>query len=348
MSEATGRKRNRRRHGATLGLSFAVAVFGVILPAAAGAETVKIGTSKLLAYVAVPIMIEKGFLAAEGLTPELVTFDSAEPITVAVVSGDVDFGIGGLSAAFYNLAGQGQLRMLAGGGREMPGFYNFAFLVSNRAATAGLRSLKDLPGHTIGVTQLGSALQYGLGRVVEKYHLDLASIRVSPLQSNSNLISALTGGQLDAAVMPGAPAQPAIERGDLKRLGWVGDEVPGIQNNVAFTSTHTIADRPELVARFMRAYRKAARYYHDAVADADEHRHDGPNLAEIVAILAKFANLSPDNAKASLPWVDAEARLDIADIRHQIAWFKSQGMIKGEVDADALIDKRYVVPLPEH
>jgi NitT/TauT family transport system substrate-binding protein len=320
----------------------------VFAPGRSGAEDIKIGTSRLLAYVTVPIMVDKGFLAAEGLNAELAVFDSAQPITVAVVSGDVDFGIGGLSAAFYNLAGQGQLRILAAGGREMPGFYNFAFLVANRAEAAGLRSLTDLPGHTVGVTQLGTALQYALGRVAEKYSLDLAVIRVSALQSNSNLISALTGGQLDAAVMPGAPAQPVIERGDIKRIAWVGDEVPGIQNNLAFTVTRTLTERPDLVARFLRAYRKAAQLYHDAVADENEKRRDGPNLPELVAILAKFANLSLADAKAALPWIDAEARLDLGDIRHQIAWYKSQGMIKGEVDADALIDKRFVVPLPEH
>ena len=339
----------RRGREAPRWLCFAAALaLYAVSSGLAHAEHIVIGTSRLLAYVAVPIMIEKGFLTAEGLDAELATFDSAQPITTAVVSGDVDFGVGGLSAAFYNLAGQGQLRVLAGGGREMPGFYNFAILVSNRAATGGLASLKDLPTHMVGVTQLGSTLEYALGRVVEKYGLDLSTIRVTALQSNSNLFSALTGGQLDAAVMPGAPAAPLIARGDIKRIAWIGDEVPGIQNNTAFTSTRTANERPELVERFLRAYRKAARFYHDAVADRNEQRRDGANFSEVVAILAKFASLSLDDAKASLPWVDGDGRPDIGDIRHQIAWFKSQGMIKGAVDADAFIDKRYVVQLPAH
>ncbi len=186
------------------------AALGCFAGQAAAEDTIKLATSRLLAYTAVPIMLDKGFLAAEGLKVELVTFDSAQPITVAVVAGDADFGVGGLSAAFYTLAGEGQLRILAGGTREMPGFYNFNFLASNRAAAAGLKSVKDLSGHTVGVTQLGTALEYSLGLAAEKYGLDLKTIRVSGLQSNSNVLSALTGGQLDAAVMPGGPSQPLV------------------------------------------------------------------------------------------------------------------------------------------
>jgi NitT/TauT family transport system substrate-binding protein len=323
------------------------AVIGFCAGQAAAEDTIKLATSRLLAYTAVPIMLDKGFLAAEGLKVELVTFDSAQPITVAVVAGDADFGVGGLSAAFYTLAGEGQLRILAGGTREMPGFFNFNFLASNRAAAAGLKSVQDLSGHTVGVTQLGTALEYSLGLAAEKYGLDLKTIRISGLQSNSNVLSALTGGQLDAAVMPGGPSQPLVAKGEVQRLAWVGDVTPGIQNNVAFASAKIAQERPDLVDRFMRAYRKAARLYHDAVADANEQRRDGPGLPELVPILAKFASISVEQARGALPWIDRDGRVDLADMRHQIAWFRAQGLMKNDVDIDAITDRRVAVALPK-
>jgi hypothetical protein len=100
------------------------------------------------------------------------------------------------------------------------------------------------------------------------------------------------------------------------------------------------------VTRFLRAYRKAARLYHDAVADEREQRRDGPDLPALVATIGKFAKLSPADTIAALPWIDGAARVDAADIRHQIAWFRAQGMIKGEADADTLIDRRYATVLP--
>jgi hypothetical protein len=33
-------------------------------------------------------------------------------------------------------------------------------------------------------------------------------------------------------------------------------------------------------------------------------------------------------------------------VLHQIAWYKSQGMLKDSVNGNDIIDKRYAVPLP--
>jgi len=43
---------------------------------------------------------------------------------------------------------------------------------------------------------------------------------------------------------------------------------------------------------------------------------------------------------------DPEARIDFADVRRQIAWFKAQNMLKPEVQADQILDPRFAVPLP--
>ena len=50
---------------------------------------------------------------------------------------------------------------------------------------------------------------------------------------------------------------------------------------------------------------------------------------------------------SALPYFDPEGRLDVKDVLHQIDWYRSQGMIKGEFDDKSVIDMRYVVPLPE-
>lgn len=212
--------------------------------------------------------------------------------------------------------------------------------------TAGLKTIKDLPGHTVGVTQLGTSLEYTLGLVAEKYQLDFASMRVMAMQSNTNLMAAIVGGQLDAAVAPGGVAQKAITSGEAQRLAWVGDVAPGGMNNIAFTSTRIANERPDLVRKFLRAYRKAARFYHDAVADENEHRRNGPHLDAIVASLAKFGRLSQEQTREALPWIDRDGRVDVADVKHQIAWYRSLGMIKGEVDAEKLIDRRYAEAMP--
>jgi len=66
----------------------------------AHAETIKVGLSRLLGYPAVPIGVERGYFKAQGIDVEMVFFDSAQPISVGVASGDIDFGVSGMSAGF--------------------------------------------------------------------------------------------------------------------------------------------------------------------------------------------------------------------------------------------------------
>jgi NitT/TauT family transport system substrate-binding protein len=332
------------RWAATAGaIGFAAAV--TIAPTKA--ETVKVGISKLLSYPGVPIAIERGYFKEQGIDAEMVFFDSAQPIAVGVASGGVDFGVAGLSAGFYTLAAQGQLRLIAGSAGEQPGFYNLTFLASNKAYEGGLKSVKDLPGHDVAITQLGTSLHYSIGLAAEKFGFPLSAIAIKPLQSNSNVASALTGGTVAVGVMPGTPTLGLVQKGEIKRLGWVGDLTPGWTGSALFTSTKTANDRGDLVKRFLVAYRKALHDYHDAFATADEKRKDGPTAPAIIALLAKFTDTAPEDIDRATPYIDADGRVDNADIARQIAWYKSQNLLRGEVNADVLVDSRYAIPLPK-
>jgi NitT/TauT family transport system substrate-binding protein len=312
----------------------------------ASAEAIKIGVVRTLAVGPIFVADNRGYFHDEGFDATIVYFDAAQPIAIAAASGDIDFGVTGMSAAFYSLAGQGVLKIIAAGNREMPGFKNAGYVVSNHAYDAGFTSLKQLAGRTVAVTQVGSQLHYDLGLAAEKYHIDLKDIRIAALQSNTNMSSALAGGQADLGVFPVTPAMQLLSRGDAKLLGWVGDEVPYGQPNTAFTSTKIANDNRPMVERFLRAFKKGARDYHDAFADAQEQRRDGPTAPAVLALLAKYTQQSVSDIQVAIPWLDAELRLDSQDIRHQVDWFRAQGELKTPVNAADMIDKRYVVALP--
>src|SRR5262249_14104287 len=124
--------------------------------AQAQAESVKVGLSKLISYPGVPTAIQRGYFKEQNPDAQMVFFDSAQPISVGVASGDIDFGVSGLSAGFYSLASQGQLKIIAASAGEAPGFYNLTFVASNKAYDGGFKSVKDLPGHDVAITQLGT------------------------------------------------------------------------------------------------------------------------------------------------------------------------------------------------
>ncbi len=201
-------------------------------------------------------------------------FDAAEPVAVATASGDIDFGITGLTAGLYALASQ--LRIISGHLQEHPGFHANAIVASNQAYEAGLKSVKDLAGHSVGVTQIGSSLHYSVALVAEKSGIALDSLRIVPLQSNANVASAVSGGQLDAAATLGNFASPAIARGAVKLLAWAGDIAPW-QFGALITSAKMTRDHPDIGEALPRPRCITAQHdYHDAFTAPDGKRQDQP------------------------------------------------------------------------
>jgi len=329
-------------------LFWAMAIFAAFLWLSphAQAEAIKIGSTKIASGGPVFIAIDKGYFAEEGLDAEMVFFAASLPVAVATVSGDIDFGSAGLTAALYHLGGQGQLRIIAANARDAAGFPLYAFIASNKAYEAGLKSYKDVAGKSVALGEVGAPAHYTLSLVTAKHGVDLKTVRVLPMQAIVNVISAVTGAQADAAVTPASAVLPAIQKGDVQLIGYPGDEVP-TQGGAMIITTKTADERGELVRRYLRGLRKGARAYHDAFIGPDEKPRMGPTAPEMLAIIAKYTQQPTEQIERALAYVDGDARLDVKDVLRQIAWYKSEGMIKGEVDGDKIIDKRYVVPLPE-
>src|SRR5829696_5827016 len=93
-----------------------------LAPALAQAKTIRLGVLRLASAGAVFIATEKGYFKDEGLQVELKFFDAAQPIAVAVTTGDADFGVTAFTGGFYNLAGKGALKIIAAQAKEAKGY----------------------------------------------------------------------------------------------------------------------------------------------------------------------------------------------------------------------------------
>ncbi len=323
-------------------LLLAAALLALAAPARA-ADQVKVGLLKFSTNGPTFIAIDKGYFAAQGIEPSLVYFDAAQPIAVAAVSGAIDIGVTGVAAGFYNLAGKGALAIIAAQSREEPGYNNNAILVSNHAWDAGLRGWKDLAGHSVGVTTVGSPTHYAIAIIAEKEGIPLDSIRVLPLQTNSNQVSALAGGQVDAAVIPAQPAIGMLQRKDAHLLGWAGDEVSW-QLGAIFVKKSMIAERRPLLVKYVAAYRRAAREFYDAFLNRgpDGKPAPGPEAAALLPILAKYLGQTPEQVQQGIAFVDPDGRLLVKDIERQVAWYQAHGMVDKDVDPASILDLSFV------
>lgn len=330
-----------------------VAVAAFVLPlalaatGAAAAETIRFGVSKIANNAPVAVAIAKGYFAAEGLDPQLTFFESQAPVAVAVGSGSLDFGDAAETAALYNLAAGGRARVIASGANEAPTFHSLALVASNQAYAAGLKTPKDLPGHSFALTQMGTGLQYNLNQLAKKVGFDVNTLKLMPLQSNPNIASALSGGRADAAVFDSTNAQPLIDKGEVKLLGWVGDLAGYAPAYLVFASRDMVDNHGETVKKFLAAMRKAYHDYYDAFTDEKGLRKDGPTADATLAMIAKFLDQAPDKVKLGLPEIDRDGRVDMPAVQDQIDWYRSIGAIKGELSATTVVDERYATKLPE-
>jgi hypothetical protein len=59
--------------------------------------------------------------------------------------------------------------------------------------------------------------------------------------------------------------------------------------------------------------------------------------------MAKFTGAPVATIAKTIAYVEPQGRIDKASIVDQIAWYKSQNLMKGDVDAAQLIDSRYAL-----
>lgn len=326
-----------------LTLVFAV---GVLAAFPAGAQPkatpVKVGVLKLTSSTPIFVGVEKGFFKEFGVEPELVYFQAAAPIATALAAGQLDVGATGLTAALYNIVlGGEKLWIVADKGREWPGYPLVAIVVQKELWDGGVRSIKDLKGKRIGVTQLGSTFHYHLGHILEKDGLGLSDVKIVPLQAMPATMEALKGKQVDAILVPQPFPGAAEAQGFGKIMAWAGDLYPW-QIATIFYSQKLAADRERAVA-FMKGYVKASRYYFDAaLVQKDGRAVQGEHYDEVVGITARYTGARPEIIKLGFPFQDRNGRLLVTDIERQVAWWTANGFMKKTLPLKNIVDTSFV------
>ena len=324
----------------------AMAATAVAAPARAGAP-IRLGVLRTVSPAPFYIAHSRGLFAAQGVEVEFKFFQAAQPIAAAAVAGDIDVGVTALTGGFFALAGKGELQVIGGGLHETKGFDLTAVLVSRQAYDAGLTSLDKLPGHSFGITQFGSSFHYMLGQLAVARKFDIKSVTVRPVQQVPNMVAAVRSGQVDATMAIASMARPLEAAGEAKIIGWVGDHVP-YQITALFATAPMIATRADDLQKFCRAYQAGVAAYRAAFLRFDaagKPIYDGATDAAIADITKYVFTGDPAAAskiKAGIGWYDVGGALDVADVKAQLAWFAAEGLVKGPIDPDGIIDTRFL------
>ncbi|MBX9464146.1 MAG: ABC transporter substrate-binding protein [Aquamicrobium sp.] len=327
--------------------AFAVLAAATVLAGtgAASAEPIKVGILSLVSHSPSIIAEGKGYFAEQGLEVEFVPFQAAQPMAVAIASGDVDFGMTAMTAGLISLAEKGAVKIIGGALQETPEIDGQKILVSKAAHEAGVKTPADLAGKRYGITTAGSSFHYMAHKIADKEGFERSALELVPLNAVPAVIASLKSGQIDAwSIVPNIAAG-LTKGGEVFEIGKVSDYIDGYQVTTVFTSADNVANNRELVEKYLAALSKGVADYNAAFVDKTMSDEDS---AEVVGMIHEYVysdrplEAADPAIRAGAMRINEDAKLNVSSIEDQLEWFKSENLVPAEASMDKLVDTSFV------
>lgn len=329
-----------RRH--TLALLGGTAAATLAAPAIAANRKIKVGALRFTSHSGSFIAYERGYFADAGLDVEFEFFQAAQPMAVAVASRDIDYAVTAISGGLISLAQKGAVKVIGGALSEEPGIDGQKILASDAAYQAGLTSPAALDGKSFGVTQAGSSFHYMGSKIAAA---EGANVSFKPLQKVGAIIGALKSGQIDAWSIVPHIAKPLSGSGAVHIIGNVADYIPNYQVTTVFTSANNAANERDMTGAFIGAFSEGINDYAAAMIDKTGGE-DGMN--DMVDLIHKYVYTDRPREKAAPSIINGTMRLNtgaalnLASVKDQLDWFKSEDLVDASVSMEDLVDTSYV------
>ncbi len=329
----------RRQALGVIGGTAAAAAF----PVRARANTrITVGALRFTSHAASFVALERGYFADAGLEVEFKFFQAAQPMAVAIASGDVDYAVTAISGGLISLAQRGAIRVIGGALSEEAGIDGQKILASNAAHEAGVTSPAGLDGKDWAVTQAGSSFHYMGSKIAAA---EGVSLSFKPLQRVGAIIGAIKSGQVDAWSIVPHIAKPLAGSGEVHIIGDVADYIPNYQVTTVFTSTENASERRTDTEAFIAAFSQGASDFNAALVDKTEG--DGGRDA-MVDLVHKYVYTDRPRERAApsiingAMRINAGAALNVASVADQLAWFQSEGLVDSDITLETFVDTSYV------
>ena len=215
----------------------------------AAADTVRVGKAVPFAWTFTPIDvgIEAGIFARQGLALEVTGFAGDARLQQGLVSGSIDFGLGSGPGMGFLAKGSPAKAVAAMAGAPM----NMSIVVPYAST---IRTIDDLKGKKVGITTVGSLTDWLLKRVVAERKwaaTDVTAVTVGGLDATK---AALKTSQIDAVVVALELGYAQEAAGQWRVLAPLAPVAPDFHTHVIYARDELIADKPELIERFLRGW----------------------------------------------------------------------------------------------
>ena len=280
------------------------------------------------------LALERGYYAEEGLAPEFYTPSDPTSVLQTVGAGRDAFGISyQTDVLLARAAGVPVVSVLALVQRPLQGIMVLA--------DSGIARPADLAGKTVGYPGIPSQEAF-LATMLESDGAAMADVDL--VNIGFDLIPGLVSGRVDASLGAFWTHESILAEREgyptemLKVDDW---GVPPYYELVIAASEKTVTERPDLVARFLRATRRG---YEEAIADPAAAiaalRAASPDL-DVPVEEVGIALLIPVWTEGGVPFgTQTAARWDA-----YAAWMAERGLIPADLDAAAAWSGAIVPPM---
>jgi NitT/TauT family transport system substrate-binding protein len=219
--------------------------------AALGLDLVRLGKAvpNSFAFGAAEVGIEAKIYEQEGIELQVLSFAGDARIQQALTADGIDVAVGSGPGLGFRAKGVPAIGVAAMYGPPS----NLSLTVS---ANSPIKTVADLKGKRIGVTTAGSLTDWLTRELSRQQGWGSDGIKVEALGSAQARLAAMSRGELDGVVIESANGFELEEQGKGRNVLLFGDIAQHFYTHVIFATDKMIANRPELLRRFLRGWFK--------------------------------------------------------------------------------------------
>lgn len=285
-------------------LALSCSCLPMTLSQAQAGDSVRVGLAAVYPAYSIPYAAQElGFYKEKNLDVEVTQFKGGPATQEALASGAIDISTIAPGAAALAIAKGVQEKIVALSVPPTPqGWY---ILVP---ASSPIKSMADLNGKTVGVTQKGSLTDFWVQRAATQAKITVQTI---PLGAPA-VMPALKAKQVDAAILWPVFSYKGLADGDFRSIDDLGATFePSVSEGWAATGD-IIEKRPDVLRRWLEANAKTLAYmktHEDWTIQFLKHYFDEQDDRVIKLVYDNFIkNISPDGVMKP-EWMQASLNL---------------------------------------
>jgi len=232
-------------------LEISAIVIGALLAASGALAADKVRAAKAVdvawSFIPLNVGVEEGIFAKYGLDVEISALTGDAKLQQALASDSVDFGLGSGPSMAFAVKGSPVIAVAA-----------FATEPRNISVVVGadstIKTVADLKGTRLAVTTVGSLTDWLVHRLSVQEGWGTDGVKTAAIGGFESALPAMKTHQVDGMMAATEAGYMLEERHEGRVLVGMEKYAPKFHTHVIFARKQLVADKPELVERFLKGF----------------------------------------------------------------------------------------------